>query len=252
MRAPDFIWGPGRVDEGVRYAEELVERLGHVPGVQQFALHLHAHMRARLGEFDGALEAIGTYRNNVRELGKEREFAATANCVWDVCTWSGNVQHGEEKLREAYALLDRTGNKALLSEVTRGIAEAALARRDLDEAERFCELGEDATVSEDIESEGHVALLRAKIRAARGDLTVAEQDARHAIELCSETTFLERGADAWLTLGEILRAIGEAGDDTAAREALALYERKGNIVGAGWVRAFLDGGTARPGVSAPS
>jgi hypothetical protein len=44
MRAPDFIWGPGRVEDGVRYAEEMVERLGHVP-VQQFALHLHAHMR---------------------------------------------------------------------------------------------------------------------------------------------------------------------------------------------------------------
>ena len=86
MRAPDFIWGPGRVEEGVRYAEELVERLGHVPGVQQFALHLHAHMRARLGEFDGALEAMSTYRSNLRELGKEREYAVTANCVWDVCT----------------------------------------------------------------------------------------------------------------------------------------------------------------------
>jgi class 3 adenylate cyclase/tetratricopeptide (TPR) repeat protein len=252
MRAPDFIWGPGRVDEGVRYAEELVERLGHVPGVQQFALHLHAHMQARLGEFQGALEAMSIYRSNLRELGKEREFAVTANCVWDVCTWSGDAQHGEEKLREAHELLDRTGNKAVLSEVLRGLAEAALARRSLDEAERFCELGEDATVSEDVESEGHVALLRAKIRAARGDLAVAEQGVRHAIEIYSGTDFLERGADAWLTLGEILRARGEAGDDTAAREALALYERKGNIVGAGWVRAFLDGGTARPGVSAPS
>jgi hypothetical protein len=78
MRAPDFIWGPGRVDEGVRYADEMIERLGHVPGVQQFALHLHAHMRARLGEFEGALEALSTYRDNLRELGKEREYAVTA------------------------------------------------------------------------------------------------------------------------------------------------------------------------------
>ena len=67
MRAPDFIWGPGRVEEGVRYADELVERLGHVPGVQQFALHLHAHMQARLGEFEGALEAMSTYRDNLHE-----------------------------------------------------------------------------------------------------------------------------------------------------------------------------------------
>ena len=240
MRAPDFIWGPGRVEEGVRYADELVERLGHVPGVQQFALHLHAHMQARLGEFDGALEAISTYRSNVRELGKEREFAVTANCVWDVCTWSGDLQHGEETLREAYELIERTGNKAVLSEVVRGLAEAALARRSLDEAERFCQLGEDATVRDDVEGEGHVALLRAKILAARGDLAVAEHGVRHAIEIYAGTDFLERGADAWLTLGQILRAKGESGDEAAAREALALFERKGNVVGAGWARAFLD------------
>ena len=102
MRAPDFIWGPGRVEEGLRYAREIVERLGHVPGMQQFALHLHAHMQARLGEFDGALEAIGEYRGGVRELGKEREYAVTAACVWDVCSWSGDWEHGEAALREAY------------------------------------------------------------------------------------------------------------------------------------------------------
>jgi class 3 adenylate cyclase/tetratricopeptide (TPR) repeat protein len=240
MRAPDFIWGPGRVDEGVRYAEEMVERLGHVPGVQQFALHLHAHMQARLGEFDGALEAMSTYRANLRELGKEREYAVTASCVWDVCTWSGDVEHGEETLREAYELLARRGNKAVLSEVTRGLAEAAVRHGSLDEAERFCELSEEVSPSEDVESEAHVALLRARIRAARGDLAVAEEGARRAVEIYSGTDYLERAADAWLTLAEILRSTGNPGDETAASEALALYERKGNVVGAGWARAFLE------------
>ncbi|MGH3127037.1 MAG: ATP-binding protein [Gaiellaceae bacterium] len=246
MRAPDFIWGSGRVDEGVRYAEELVERLGHVPGVRQFALHLHAHMQARLGEFDGALEAMSTYRDNLRELGKEREYAVTANCVWDVCTWSGDVQHGEETLREAYELLERRGNKAFLSEVARGLAEAAVRQSSLDEAERFCELGEEVSPSEDVESEAHVALLRARIRAARGDRAVAEECVRRAIEIYSGTDYLERAADAWLTFAEILRSNGDPGDETAASKALALYERKGNIVGAGWARSFLeDAGAAQ-------
>jgi class 3 adenylate cyclase/tetratricopeptide (TPR) repeat protein len=240
MRAPDFVWGPGRVEEGLAYATEIVERLGHVPGMQQFALHLRGHMQARLGEFTGALEAIGTYRSNLRELGKEREYAVTANCVWDVCLWSGDWQHGEAALREAQELLERRGNKAVLSEVARGLAEAALRQSNLDEAERFCELGEEVTSSEDVESEAHVALLRARIRAARGDLAVAEEGARRAIEIYSRTDYLERAADAWLTLGEILRAQGDSGGNTAALEALTLYERKGNVVGAGWARAFLE------------
>ena len=247
MRAPDFIWGPGRVEEGVRYADELVERLGHVPGVQQFALHLHAHMQARLGEFAGALEAMSTYRDNMHELGKEREYAVTANCVWDVCTWSGDVHHGEEALREAYELLNRTGNKVMLSEVVLGLAEAAVRMSSLDEAERFCELGEEVSHSEDVESEAHLALLRARIRAARGDLAVAEEGARRAIHIYSETHYLERAAEAWLALAEILRAKGDPDERSAAEEALRLYERKGNLVGAGWVRAFLDAAPTHTG-----
>jgi class 3 adenylate cyclase/tetratricopeptide (TPR) repeat protein len=245
MRAPDFIWGPGRVDEGVRYADEMIERLGHVPGVQQFALHLHAHMRARLGEFEGALEALSTYRDNLRELGKEREYAVTAGCVWDVCSWSGDLQHGERALREAYEHLERRGNKAFLSEVVRGLAESAVRQSSLDEAERYCELGEEVSASEDVESEAHVALLRARIRAARGDLAVAEEGARRAIHIYSGTDYLERAAEAWLTLAEILRAQGDPGDEAAALEALALFERKGNVVGAGWARTFLEGADAR-------
>ena len=129
----------------------------------------------------------------------------------------------------------------------RGLAESAVQQSRLDEAERYCALGEEVSTSEDVESEAHVALLRARIRAARGDLAVAEEGARRAIHLYSGTDYLERAAEAWLTLAEILRAQGNPGDEAAASEALALYERKGNLVGAGWVRAFLEGGVARAG-----
>jgi hypothetical protein len=70
--------------------------------------------------------------------------------------------------------------------------------------------------------------------------------ARRASEIYSGIDYLERAADAWLTLAEILRAQGDPGDDAAALEALALYERKGNIVGASWTRAFLEGAATRP------
>ena len=241
-KAPHFVWGPGRVEDGMAYADELVERLGHVPGVQQFALHLRAHMQARLGEFKGALEAIDMYRSNLRELGKDREYAVTANCVWDVCTWSGDLQHGEETLREAFELLERRGNKASLSNTAIELGEAVVRQGRPEEAERFCELGEELTASEDVENEAGLALLRARILAARGDLARAEAEARRAVDMASGTDLLERAADAWLTLAKVLRTNGDAGDRAAASEALALYERKGNVVGARWAQAFLDDG----------
>ena len=240
MRAPDFIWGPGRVEEGLRYAEEIVERLGHVPGMQEFALHLHAHMQARLGEFEGALEAMTEYRARLRELGRGREYAGTAECVWDVCLWSGDWEHGESALREGYELMEKSGNMASLSTAAINLGEAVVRLGKLDEAERLCEVGEDLRVRDDVANEVHLNALRARVRAARGDFSSAEAPARRAVELAAGTGYLERTADAWVTLATILRATGDPEERSAAMEALRLYEQKGNLVGAGWVRAFLD------------
>ena len=247
MRAPDFIWGPGRVDEGLRYAEEITERLGHVPGMRQFALHLRAHMQARLGEFDGALEAMSEYRSGQRELGKEREYAVTAACVWDVCSWSGDLEHGEAALREAYELFERSGNNVDLLEMAIGLGEAAVRQGRLDETERLCQVGDELSTTDDVAHEAQLTALRAKILLARGDLMPAEEAARRAVGLATGIDYPELTADAWLTLGQILRAKGDPGDDAAALEAFALYEAKGNVVGAGWASAFLEGEGARAG-----
>ena len=247
MRAPDFIWGPGPVDEGLRYAEKITERLGHVPGMRQFALHLRAHMQARLGEFDGALEAMSEYRSGQRELGKEGEYAITAVCVWDVCSWSGDLEHGEAALREAYELFERSGNNVALSETAIGLGEAAVRRGRLDDAERLCQVCDELSTTDDVAHEAQLTALRAKILLARGDLVQAEEAARRAVGLATGIDYPEWTADAWLTLGQILRAKGDPGDDPAALEAFALYEAKGNVVGAGWASAFLEGEGARAG-----
>jgi tetratricopeptide (TPR) repeat protein len=240
MRAPDFIWGPGRVQEGLQYAEEITERLGHVPGMRQFALHLRAHMQARLGEFDGALDALREYRSGLRELGKEREYAVTANCVWDVCSWSGGLQHGEAALREAYELLERSGNNANLADVTINLGEALVRQGRLDEAERLCQVGDELSTTDDAVNGAQLSALRAKIRAARGDLAEAEEEAVRAVELATGIDYPESTADALLTLATVRHARGDPQERAAALEALRLYEAKGNVVGAGWARSFLE------------
>ena len=111
-KAPYFIWGPGPVEEGLRFVAAVPEPLGHVPGVQAFALHVRAHMRARLGEFDGAFEDVGEFRRGLRERGRELLYAVTSGCLWDVCLWAGDWKRGEEALREGYEMLERMGNKS--------------------------------------------------------------------------------------------------------------------------------------------
>jgi tetratricopeptide (TPR) repeat protein len=240
MQAPHFIWGPGRVEEGLRYAQEIGERLGQVPGVQQFVLHLQGHMQARLGEFDDALEAIGEYRRGLRELGKEREYAVTAGCLWDVCSWSGDFEHGEAALREAYEQFEQRGNKALLLNVALDLADAAVSQGRLDEAERLYAVSNGLSAGGELQPDTQLALLHARLTLARGDLATAEEAAREAADVALETGFVEWAAEAWLVLAKIHRARGEVEERPAVEEALRLYEEKGNLIGAQRARAFLE------------
>ena len=239
-KAPYYIWGRGQVDEGLRFVDDVLESLGHVPGVRAFALHVRGHMRARLGEFDGGLEDVHEFRRGLRELRRETLYAISSGCVWDVCLWAGEWRRGEEALREGYEMLERMGNKAALSKIALELGDCVLRQGLIDEAERLSEIGEQVTPQEDVFCTSQWLTLRSRVRAARGDLAGAETFARRAIELPTADEFLEFAADARLALAEALRLAGAAGVQEAATEALELYERKGNLVGAQRARAFLD------------
>ena len=65
--------------------------------------------------------------------------------------------------------------------------------------------------------------------------------AREAVGHAEGTEFLGFHADALLVLAEVLRLAGEPAEAAAAlEEAVALYERKGNVVSAAKARAALD------------
>ena len=73
--------------------------------------------------------------------------------------------------------------------------------------------------------------------ARRGQHAEGERLAQEAVELASRTQNLEGQANAHADLGEVLALAGrprEAAD--AYEEAVARYERKGDVVSAGRVR----------------
>jgi ATP/maltotriose-dependent transcriptional regulator MalT len=196
-------------------------------------------MRARLGVFEGALDAVTAWRDHKRELGQEAMYAVTAGCVWDVCRWAGDWARGEEALREARELLERMGNKVFLSTISADLGEAVYQQGRLDEAEGLSKTSEELGASDDVYNETAWRRLRAKVLAARGDLLGAERMAQQAVEVSAGAEFLDDAALAWLDLAGILRDAGDPGPQTAAAEALGLFERKGNLVGAERARAFL-------------
>ncbi|MGE5459083.1 MAG: hypothetical protein ACM3WR_00500, partial [Solirubrobacterales bacterium] len=241
--AGPIVFGPVPVEEALRHADDVLARLGHVPEIQGFALHVQAHMRARLGGFEGAFEAVMAWRHHKRELGQEVMYALTAGCVWDVCLWAEDWVRGEEALREARELLEGMGNKAYLSTISADLGEAVYQQGRLDEAEGLSEMSEELGASDDVYNETAWRRLRAKVLAARGDLGGAERLARQAVEVARGAGFLDDAALSWLALAGILRDAGDPGSQTAAAESFALFERKGNLVGARRAREFLDATT---------
>jgi tetratricopeptide (TPR) repeat protein len=237
--AGPVVYGSTPVEEGMRYADDLHARLGHVPEVQGLAMHVQGHMRARLGEFDGAFDDVNAWRTHQRELGQELMYARTSSCAWDVCSWAQDWARGEDVLREGYEMLDRMGQKISVSSIAAHLAEALFRQGRLDEAEALSSVSEELGASDDLFKEALWRRVRARVLDARGEFDRAEALARQAVAIAADVGFLDDVGLAWLSLAEILSAAGKEGAAAAAAKALALFERKGNLVGVGWARACL-------------
>jgi thioredoxin-like negative regulator of GroEL len=81
---------------------------------------------------------------------------------------------------------------------------------------------------------------RARVLALQGETGEAERVARAAAALVSSTDLLNLRGDVTLALAEVLWACGQADEATAAlREAVRVYERKGNVAAAARAHAVV-------------
>ena len=118
------------------------------------------------------------------------------------------------------------------------LAQALLELGRDDEAEQWLERGRETAPSEERLPQMLWRQARGKVLARRGELEEGERLAREAVALAAETDMLNAHADALIDLAEVLAL---AGQDARAEleQALALYERKGNLVMAERTRSRL-------------
>ena len=117
-------------------------------------------------------------------------------------------------------------------------AQALLGLGRDDEAEQWLERGRETAPSEERLPQMLSRQARGKVLARRGELQEGERLAREAVALAEETDMLNAHADALLDLAEVL---GLADQDARPEleQAVALYERKGNLVMAERARSRL-------------
>src|SRR4030095_11550758 len=136
-------------------------------------------------------------------------------------------------------MLERMGMKNHLSTVAAHLGEAVFRQGRLDEAERRSVESEELGASDDLYNEMAWRRLRAKVLAARGEFVGARALARQAVDSAAGVGFLDDVALTWLELSRILDGAPPPEARAAATQALGLFERKGNLVGAGWAREAL-------------
>jgi tetratricopeptide (TPR) repeat protein len=142
---------------------------------------------------------------------------------------AGDLEAAERIARDAFAILERMGERSYLSSAAALLAHALTGLDHLDEAERFSRTSEDAAASEDAFSQVLWRSARAKIRARRGEHGEAQALAREAVAVAERTDLLNTRGDTLADLGEVLARAGRPGEAAAVFEQAAeVFEQKGN------------------------
>ena len=235
-----LYFGPTPVEEALRRLEAMRRGAASDRVLEAIILNTEAGLLAMLGRFDEARELAGTSHELFVDLGQRTRLAGRAVQRAEVELWAGELAVAEEQLREGYEIFREMGERGIFSTLAAVLGEVVYRQGRYDEAERLSVESEEATAPDDVSSLVEWRTVRAKVLARRGEFELAEELSAEAVELVEKTDFLNLHADVLLDRAEVLRLAGREEETRPLIEhAIALYEQKGNLAGAGQARALL-------------
>ena len=228
-----LFYGPTPVDEVLRWYEQ--EQPQHSMALNQRAV-LEA-MRRRFAEARALLAAADAA---AAEFGETVWRAGGGMAAWEVETLAGDTPAAEAAARRTCQLLEQLGEAGFRSLAAGQLASSLYALGRLDEAERWTQAAEELASGDDVLSNMLWRQVRAKLLGRGGRHADAEGLAREAVGFGEETDMLNWHGNALTDLAEVY-VLAQRPEEGRARleQALALYERKGNVVSAGKGRSAL-------------
>ena len=228
------LFGPRPADEAGARCEQLLARAKRVgPTTEANISMMLAVLEAAQGRDERSRELSASSSAVLEELapgppvGRARLYAGFAAII------SGDAERAERELRGARELLERFGERGVASSVVALLARALLELGREEEAEPLARLALEWADERDVASQAYARGALARAVAARGAVDDARSEAVEAVRISAESDFLNQRGDALLDLALVLRTCGDAvGSREAAREALAFYSAKGNVVSA--------------------
>jgi tetratricopeptide (TPR) repeat protein len=228
---------------GMATLVELRDDLSRTRTLEAMAMVVRGRYRAMEGEIDEARRLIALAAEVTEALGLRFHVAAHEEELGYVELHAGDAVAAEQAFRRNYEILDGLGDEGHKSTGAAGLARALCALGRYDEADRYASLAREVAAEDDVASQAIGRSAQALVASARGEHADAERLAREAVRI-----YAEAGAeapqfvgDAWMDLAEVLRSAGRRAEAAeAAREALVLFERKGDRPTSDSARAFID------------
>jgi class 3 adenylate cyclase/tetratricopeptide (TPR) repeat protein len=227
-RATGRLFGATPVSELLAWLDEQ-----HARGARDHLLDVRrAHALAMLGRFDEARAILADVRAKMAEriVGTTLASVIGHDSV-DLELWAGDPAAAAEFGEEGCRLYEELEEQSFLSTEVGRLAQAYYALDRLEDADACAGRAAELGASDDAHTQMLWRQVRAKVLARRGDHAEAERLAHEAVAIGEETDLLNGQGDANADLAEVLLLTGKPDEAAAAlKQALDLYERKGNRV----------------------
>jgi class 3 adenylate cyclase/tetratricopeptide (TPR) repeat protein len=228
-----LVFGPTAVDDALRWYEE--EQPQH-----SMALNERAVLEAMRYRFPDARALLAAAQDTATERNETIWRAGGWMAAWEVSTLAGDASAAETAARRTCEFLEHVGETAFRSLAAAQLASSLYMLGRLASADRWTKTAEELASSDDVTPNMLWRQVRAKLLARSGHYSRAERLALEAVALGNDTDMLNWQGHALADLSEVYVLAGRHEEAMPPLEqALALYERKGNLVSAGNARSAL-------------
>ena len=227
--------------EALDRCRDLLERAAGDRRTEAMTLSAMSHLEAMRGEAERAREHYRRSRGMLTDLGFTLSAAITSLHSGPAEVLAGDLERAEAELRGDYETLQAMGDTGYTPTVAALLAEVLHAQGRDQEAGRLADVCREKASPHDVGAQYQWRSIRARLLGAEGLTAEAEELARESVRLISTTDQPDVQGQALTGLAEVLEAAGRGKDAAAAlREALALFDAKGNAVAAARARADLE------------
>ena len=235
-----LLYGPTPAGEGIGRIEQLLRMAaGDVVLEANLARGL-AGFLAMSGRFEEGRAQIAQSCERLYDLGLKWQVGIQELLGGYVELLAENPAAAERHMRTAKESFVAIGDRWFLSTVAVDLPRAVYAQGRYDEVQSLVGAIDEVPVPADREWQIKRRGIRARLLARDGQVEKAEGLSREAVAIAAETDLLWFHGDSLIEFAEVLKLADRPAEAAhAARDALALYERKGNVASAATTRRFL-------------